>query len=83
VFITVWVVRNYVSRTLYPSTSETMYPILSKPCPLYSRNQVPYTLETMYYVPQAWNYVPSTLEIVYFHQKFDKKVENPNVQKLS
>jgi len=35
----------------------------------YSRNQVPHT---MYYVPQARNYVPSTLDIMY---KFDKKVE--------
>jgi len=39
--------------TLYPSTSETMYP--------YSRNEAPRTLEIVYYVPQAQNYVSGNL----------------------
>jgi len=39
-----------------------MYPI-----PQYLRNHVPRTLETMYYLPQAWNYVLNTLDIMYFY----------------
>jgi len=43
-----------VPPILYPSTAEIMHP--------YPRNQVPRTLKTMYHdVPQAQNYVPSTL----------------------
>ena len=61
--------RNYVPHTLYPSTSETMYHVLSKPGTPYSRIRV--------LCIQTQNYVLSTLEITYFYQKFDKKVELP------
>jgi len=50
------VVRNYLPLT----------PVPLKPCTPYSRNQVPCSLEIMYYVPQARNYVPSILDIMYF-----------------
>ena len=56
--------------TPYPSTSP-------KPCTPYFLNQVPRTFETMYHVSQARNYVPSMLDTMYFHQKFDKQVEQP------
>jgi len=45
------VVKNYIFYTLVPP----------KLCTPYSRNHVPRILETMSYVPQAQNYVPSTL----------------------
>jgi len=41
--------------------------------PQYLQNHVSRTLETMYHVPQARNHVPSTLDITYVHQKYDKK----------
>ena len=43
--------------------------------PQYLQNHVSRTLETMYHVPQARNHVPSTLDITYVHQKYDKKME--------
>ena len=57
--------RNYVPHTL----------VSPEPCNLYPQNQVSRTLKTMCYVPQPQNYVRSTLDIMYFHNKFDKKVE--------
>jgi len=36
----------------------------------------------MYYVPQARNYVPITLDIMYFHHKFDKKMDQPQRLKI-
>ena len=50
-------------------------PVRPKPCTPYSQNQVPCTLEAMYYVTLARNCVPSTLDVAYFHHKFDKKAE--------
>jgi len=58
------VVRNYVPRTLYPSTSETMYPVLAKPCTMYRK------LETMYLVP----WLPCT-----YIRNLAKKWNNPNI----
>jgi len=45
-----------------PGTSETMYPVLSK--------SGTHTLENHELIPQAQNYVPSTLNTMYFYQKF-------------
>jgi len=68
------VVKNYVPHT----------PVPPEPYILFSRNQVPQTLETKYpllskpVTPYTRNHVPSTLDNMYFHERFDeKKVEKP------
>ena len=69
------VLRNYVppSPPVPPKpctrTLEAMYHIVLKSCTLYCRNHAPRTLKIMYpilsklcTIPQAQNYVPSTLD---------------------
>jgi len=48
------------------------------------RNYVPHTIETMYLVHLKQftsSSKPYTLETMHFHQKFDKKWNNPSVFK--
>jgi len=42
--------------------------------PQYSRKHLRHTLKIMYYVPQTRNYIPSTLETMCFHQKFESGI---------
>ena len=44
-----------------------MYPV-----PCISVSPEPYTPYSRNHVPQSQNHVPSTLDSMYFHQKFDK-----------
>jgi len=66
-YVTMWcwqVVRNYVPRTLYPGTSKTMYPVLSKPCTMCPKHETMYPVDPKPCTPYSPNHVPSTSKYV-------------------